>query len=314
MSTYHSQSESNLSNDELAGLKSLRNRIKDGSLVIADTDKSHRFCTLTRDQYLASGEKHTSKDIEILPSQVKRIQNCVNDHVHWFRNIMRIGSNFGHEDRMAKNTIDKGEQDCQMVLLIKDHKGWVEESNEPPPSRPVVSGNTGLNCHLSELLSHIIEPITAEAPGNEIDSTAEMLHIIEQLNEKLLSFESEHDLFQIPNVPAEPSVSTLPAEPSINSDDCLDSKRSKKDIRFYGKEGAKLKGVSELNRKKDISSRVDKLRYARSENLIPNLLDRVNAGYLIDEIENGKPIDVPPKLAKKKQSRTTPTPPPNVRK
>ena len=74
-----------------------------------------------------------------------------------------------------------------MTLLIKDHKGWVEESGKPPPSRPVVSGNTGLNCHLSELLAHIIEPVTKEAPGLEIDSTSELLTRIEEINSKLSS-------------------------------------------------------------------------------------------------------------------------------
>ena len=69
---------------------------------------------------------------------------------------------------MAKNVIDKGEQACPMILLIKDHKSWVPNFNEPPPSRPVVAGNCGLNSHLSELVSHIIEPITMESPGCEI--------------------------------------------------------------------------------------------------------------------------------------------------
>ena len=57
--------ESNLSRDELDGLKSLKKNIKAGLLVVCDTDKSKRFSLLTRDQYIASGMKHTEKDIEI---------------------------------------------------------------------------------------------------------------------------------------------------------------------------------------------------------------------------------------------------------
>ena len=128
--------DSNLTKDEAMGLKSLRKRIKNGSLVIADTDKSKRFACLSRDQYIASGMKHASKDIEISPSKVKRIQSTVNDHTWWFKSMSNCGSNWGHEDRMARNILDKGEQACPMVLLIKDHKEWSIESGEPPPFSP----------------------------------------------------------------------------------------------------------------------------------------------------------------------------------
>ena len=83
---------------------------------------------------------------------------------------------------MAKNVVDKGEQACNMVLLLKDHKNWNYESGKPPPSRPVVSGNTGLNCHLSELLSLLLEPVSLESNGHEVDSTTELLNKIENLN------------------------------------------------------------------------------------------------------------------------------------
>ena len=66
-----------------------------------------------------------------------------------------------------------------MVLLIKDHKKWSVDSGKPPP---VVSGNTGLNCHLSELLSHILELITSKYNGAEFDCTCQILKQIEDLS------------------------------------------------------------------------------------------------------------------------------------
>ena len=63
--------ESNLSEQEILGLKSLKEKIKDGQLVIAQTDKSKRFSALTREQYYESGAQHTANDIEISQSQVK---------------------------------------------------------------------------------------------------------------------------------------------------------------------------------------------------------------------------------------------------
>ena len=167
--------ESNLSREELAGMKSLKQRISSGEIIIADTDKSKRFCAMTPEQYASAGEVHTNKDIEITANKVKRVQNFVNDHVWWLKESTQVGSNWQHEDRMAKNLSDKGEQVCQITLLIKDHKSWTEDSGKPVPSRPVISGNSGLNCHLSEMISMIIDPLAYEHNGNEVDSTDDML-------------------------------------------------------------------------------------------------------------------------------------------
>ena len=182
----------------MRGLKSLKKRIKEGDLIICDTDKRKRFAALTRKQYLDSGMAHTAGDLESSESQVKIIQTVVNDHTFWLQSIMGCGKNWGHENRMAKNVLDKGEQVCSMVLLIKDHKSWSPDSETSPPSRPVVAGNCGLNSHLSELISHILEPITLEAPGCEIDSTSEMLSKIDKINCELANRKIE---FQVqPNV------------------------------------------------------------------------------------------------------------------
>ena len=86
---------------------------------------------------------------------------------------------------MAVNLRDEREQVCNMTLLIKDHKSWVPDSKGFPPSSPVVSGNSGLNCHLSELVSSIIEPIVFEESCREIDSTNHMLARINKINSTL---------------------------------------------------------------------------------------------------------------------------------
>ena len=72
-----------------------------------------------------------------------------------------------------------------MALLIKDHKDYNPDSNAPIPSRPVVSGNRGVNTHLSELVSEILEPLIPEMGGGEVASTEEALNAIADVNEKL---------------------------------------------------------------------------------------------------------------------------------
>ena len=62
-----------------------------------------------------------------------------------------------------------------MILLVKDHKQWDPESKTPVPTRPVVSGNRGINTHLSEWLSELMEPIAIEMGASEVTSTEETL-------------------------------------------------------------------------------------------------------------------------------------------
>ena len=231
--------DSNLSDEELEGLRSLKKRIKDGSLIICDSDKSKRFIALTRDQYVASGLKHTKNDVEIQPHQVKHIQSVVNDHVWWLTKMSNCGSNWKHEDRMHKNTLDKGEQVCPMVLLIKDHKGWSPDMNTPPPSRPVVSGNCGLNSHLSDLISLIMEPVTSEANGFEVDSTSEMLHRINLLNDRIDG--QTHEQTHVASSSDESVEVNVECESKCEfvAKETLPTKRPKFDIRSYGIEGSK---------------------------------------------------------------------------
>ena len=69
--------------------------------------------------------------------------------------------------------------------MIKDRKGWVENSGKSPPSRPVCNGKAEFNCHLSELLSVIYGPVVQEASGAEINSTNYLLSSINAVNSKL---------------------------------------------------------------------------------------------------------------------------------
>ena len=53
---------SNLTKSEQRGLKSLRKRVNRGEVVVTETDKSKRYCILTREEYEKSGMKHTQKE------------------------------------------------------------------------------------------------------------------------------------------------------------------------------------------------------------------------------------------------------------
>ena len=169
------------------------------------------------------------------------------------------------------------------------------ESGKPSPSRPVVSGNTGLNCHLSELLSQILEPINSESSGAEIDSTCEMLKRIEDLNVKFKNksiFEAKTSV----DVPKQTPVDER-TNPVIESKH-VDLKHCKSDIRLYGRVGHKsIK--SKVETEKSIKENIERMRKSKSDSgLLLNLADRVKASYLMDIIEDNKPIKLPNSLPK----------------
>ena len=81
--------------------------------------------------------------------------------------------------------MDDGFEVPTMNVLIKDHKNWSSTSNKPIPSRPLVSGRKGLNTHLSELISEILDPIALHMEGGEVQSTDEALAIIDKFNKEV---------------------------------------------------------------------------------------------------------------------------------
>ena len=182
----------NLTNNEKAGLNSILKRIKSNELMVVPTDKSGRLAILTHDQYIKSGTVHTQKDQKISWNEVKYLKNQVNAHMSWFSRILNYAKNTDPE-RMAGN-LTVGDMDIpEMNILVKDHKSWSEKSQKPVPSRPVVSGNCCINTHLSELLSEIVEPIAMECQGSEVQSSEEVLNLIDNVNEKIISGRSIDD-------------------------------------------------------------------------------------------------------------------------
>ena len=174
----------NLPHKEALALKSLKKRVDNGELVVCQTDKSSRLTVLTLEQYLDSGRVHTLKDEKVNWKNVKYLQGQVNNHVWWISKALGNASK-SDPQRMNRNTQSSSMEVPDMVLLLKDHKKWTVDSKEPVPSRPVVSGNRGINTHLSELLADIMEPLASNNIGVEITSTEELLCKFEENNEKL---------------------------------------------------------------------------------------------------------------------------------
>ena len=105
--------------------------------------------------------------------------------------IFRIGSKWGHETRIRETMMGDSLTACPVGLLYKDHKGWTVEKGGPPPSRNVVGGHVGVNVHVSEIFSDMIEPVVELVEGGrEVVSTEDLLARVEELNESMQGWHS----------------------------------------------------------------------------------------------------------------------------
>ena len=89
--------------------------------------------------------------------------------------IFNIGNQRSHQSRHREARINKLCAIPCLRLLYKDHKLW-NPSDGPPLTRPVCGGNSGMNVHLSELVSLILEPLASNIPGSwEVISQEDLL-------------------------------------------------------------------------------------------------------------------------------------------
>ena len=114
----------------------MKKRVAYGELIICQTDKSGRFCVLTREQYLEAERVHVDKDRKIDLEEQKEVERAVNGHMRWWNEIWSLGGNWSQESRCLANLLKHGLGACPMTLLVKDHKTW----SVIPKTRSVMGG------------------------------------------------------------------------------------------------------------------------------------------------------------------------------
>ena len=90
--------EDNLTAGERRGLKDLQKRVKDGEIIICQTDKSGRLAVLSRSQYIESGNKHLKDTTEVNLRFAETNQSVLNGHISWWAEILNIGEFWNQED------------------------------------------------------------------------------------------------------------------------------------------------------------------------------------------------------------------------
>ena len=109
--------KSNLGEEEMRGLKSLRKRVGDSELVVIPTDKSGRFAVMSLATYELAGEAHTKKDEVMTLSKVKSTQTELNGHVSMLMKVFKIGAKWGHTERFRETMLTNSLSVCPLYLL-----------------------------------------------------------------------------------------------------------------------------------------------------------------------------------------------------
>ena len=111
----------------------------------------------------------------------------------WLSHIVKYGKD-KDESRINRNIQGTSLEVPDMVLLVKDHKDYKPGMSGVVPTRPVVSGSRGINTHLSEWLSEILEPVANSMGSGEIASTEEAVHHLDRINDEVrASTDTPHD-------------------------------------------------------------------------------------------------------------------------
>lgn len=135
--------------------------------------------------YILAGDKHTSRDIEVNMDTVKDVQAELNGQVSMLIKVCKIGKSWNHTSRVRETMLNNSLAVCPLYLMFKDHKSWSWALGTVPPTRPVAAGNAGMNIHISEIVSEVVEPLVSNIEGGlEIISTEDMLAWIDELNRK----------------------------------------------------------------------------------------------------------------------------------
>ena len=121
---------------------------------------------------MEAGLGHAKNDKVVTWKEVKESQHELNGHMSMLIKCFRIGAYWDHGWRVKETMMGNNQALCPLSLLYKDHKGWSPGKGTVPPTRPAAGGHLGINLHISEILSDLLDPVVAQYEGGrEVIST-----------------------------------------------------------------------------------------------------------------------------------------------
>ena len=166
----------NLSKKEKKGLKKLKQRIKDGEIIVLKTDKSGKLTVINREEYLKLGRDMIKEDKRIKREELRITEKRINEHTKMWTKIINAGEAHGHNSRIKNSKMIESEIAASRYFMYKDHKS-------KGGYRPVVSGCCSNTLGLSGILSDMVESLCMAVDDPfEVISSEDLLARISEFN------------------------------------------------------------------------------------------------------------------------------------
>ena len=175
------QRVTNLSRNQVLGLKTLSKKVAKLEVIILEADKGKTFVVTDEKTYIEMARDHIDGDEIVDTDVVKESQRVLLTTAKALANIMCSRRNY---ERCFDNSGSAALDVPNMKLLPKVHK-------PPGPrghlqSRPVVTAASGLSSRAGDQLSDFLEPlVAAQVPRFEDLSTEEVLSQLQEVQEEL---------------------------------------------------------------------------------------------------------------------------------
>ena len=174
----------NVSKSEEEGLKKVKERIKSKEIVVFSSDKSSKLTVDTVQNYTTAISEHAKDDTIVGKKKVQETERRMNQHLAHFNKMFRVGSTWGHEERIAGASTSSNVPPPPKYGVRKDHN-TVQAGREQygPAVRPICGANEAPNSKFSHFLSMLINNYGDCAEHkSECKSSEEMRAAFEEFN------------------------------------------------------------------------------------------------------------------------------------
>ena len=171
----------NLTQEEQFGLKSLQKRIASGELIVIKTDKSSKLAVTNQEEYKKMGQDHTMKDNLISRQEVIEMEENLNGHSKAWANIWNSGRDHNHFERIVNSKVTRSENVADLYLMFKDHKSGNK-------TRPTATGCSSNTLGLSNAVAELLESVSISEPNRyNCISSEDMLARLHKSNTHIIT-------------------------------------------------------------------------------------------------------------------------------
>ena len=164
------KTKNTLNDNQIKGLKSLKERVTKEDIVIGTTDKTSKFFVTTKDLYEREAKKHIADDKEIGLDEVKKLEDDFNRVSSVWKNVFNLGANKVSQSSRINSAVKVTDTEApNLTFLLKDHKKVQQGGNYP--TRPLCLASRSPNGPLSNLLAGFCDRVSdAYEAETECDS------------------------------------------------------------------------------------------------------------------------------------------------